>query len=189
MPLDDRQLLLGIARGRDDCARELWSRHGTILSALARAIVGESASGDVVQSALCRILQSSTLQLRAIESVPAWLATLVRYEAANYLRSERRRRSRDRDHHESSCHQPALSLGAVPDVDSLWPRVDSLPRRLREVIVLKLVAGMTFDQLALALGLNRNTAAARYRCAMDYLRQSIGSEIQPVSPGDIANAP
>lgn len=186
MVADDRQLLLGIVGGRDDCARELWLRHGPALSALARAIVGADSSGDVVQSALCRILQSSTSQLRAIENVPAWLATLVRNEAANHLRSERRRRSRDRARLDTSCLAPLSP--ALSESDSLWSKVDNLPRRLREVIVLKLVAGMTFDQLSLALGLNRNTAAARYRSAMDSLRKSTHSKVQPVSLGGVGHA-
>lgn len=170
MPLDDRQLLLGIARGRDDCALELWSRHGAGLTALARAIVGHEAANDIVQSALCRILEVSSTRLRTIENVPAWLAILVRHESANYLRSERRRRQRDR------LPRGNIAWTKAPAENSgLWDSVDRLPRRLREVIVLKLIAGLTFDQLSLAIGLNRNTAAARYRQALESLRRCSAS--------------
>jgi len=178
VPLDDRQLLLGIARGRDDCARELWSRHGVALAALARAAVGQSAAADIVQSALCRVLEVSSSRLREIDNVPAWLSTIVRRESANYLRTERRRRRRDRT--------PRATVGAgdtFRESADLWDSVDQLPRRLREVVMLKLIAGLTFDQLSLALGLNRNTAAARYRAALESLRESVGPQPCELSVG------
>lgn len=174
MALDDRQLLLGITRGRDDCARALWSRHGAGLTALARAIVGQGAADDIVQSALCRVLEVSSARLREIENVPAWLATLVRRESANHLRSERRRRTRDRKPRAPAATPSSLTVDFGMPI-ALWDSVDHLPRRLREVLVLKLIAGLTFDQLALALGLNNNTAAARYRAALKSLRESIAS--------------
>ena len=49
-----------------------------------------------------------------------------------------------------------------------------MPRRYREVIVLKHIVGMTFDQLALALSANRSTVASRYRNAVARLRQQLG---------------
>lgn len=165
MPPDDRQLLLGIARGRDDSARELWRRFGPALTALARSIVGEAAAGDVVQAAFCRILELPTARLREINDVPAWLATLVRHQATNYLRTERRQRRKAR------ARPPAETVRPSHD-GALWPLVERLPRRWREVIVLRLVAGLSFDQLALALGQNRSTAAARYRAALARLRES-----------------
>jgi RNA polymerase sigma-70 factor (ECF subfamily) len=181
MPLDDLHLLLGIARGRDDCARELWSRHGAGLTALARANVGEHAASDVVQCALCRVLEISYSRLREIENVPAWLATLVRRESANHMRSERRRRQRDQ------VPRANAQCKAFPlEPDRLWDSVDRLPRRLREIIVLKLIAGLTFDQLSIALGLNKNTAAARYRAALESLRASVGQSGHELSIGGSA---
>ncbi|MBX3388892.1 MAG: sigma-70 family RNA polymerase sigma factor [Phycisphaeraceae bacterium] len=174
MHSDDRQLLVGIARGRDDCARELWSRHGPGLTALARAIVGASAAGDVVQSALCRILEVSTWRLSRVEHVQAWLTTLVRREAANFLRAEKRRRVRDRE--------PRVAVNEIAaDAGGIWGAVDNLPRRFREVIVLKLIAGLSFEQLALSLGINPNTAAARYRSAIESLRESARVEDRVLS--------
>lgn len=172
----DRELLIGIARGRDDSARELWARCGFPLTELARTIVGPSAAPDVVQSALCRILECPISRLRAVESALPWLAQIVRNVAANHLRSERRRRSHNQRLAKTTHREPV-----PPEAQSLSlsERLDSLPRRLREVVVLKLVAGLTFDQLALALGINRNTAAARYRSALDALRIGMVAQDSP----------
>lgn len=167
MNRNDRELLIGIARGRDDCARELWTRYGIALTELARAIVGAGAAPDIVQSALCRILECRISRLRAVEHALPWLAQIVRNEAANHLRSERRRSAHCRRAGES---RPRAIAPSHSPCGTLSERLDSLPRRLREVVVLKLIAGLTFDQLALALDINRNTAAARYRCALDVLR-------------------
>lgn len=48
--------------------------------------------------------------------------------------------------------------------------LDALDEDSRELLILKHAAGLTFDQIALALNQNRNTVAARYRRAADFLR-------------------
>lgn len=106
--------------------------------------------------------------------------TLVRRESANYLRAERRRRARDRVPRTPTREAP-------PGSDGAWDVVDTLPRRLREVVVLKLVAGLTFEQIALSLHINPNTAAARYRSALELLRESTDAEDCVLSLGGTGN--
>jgi RNA polymerase sigma-70 factor (ECF subfamily) len=47
----------------------------------------------------------------------------------------------------------------------------SLPLEQREVITLKIDGGLTFAQIAEILHVNPNTAASRYRYAMEKLRR------------------
>ncbi|MBS0192601.1 MAG: sigma-70 family RNA polymerase sigma factor [Phycisphaerales bacterium] len=178
MRRDDRQLLVGIARGRNDCALELWARHGKAMTSLARAIVGPDAAEDVVQAALCQILRVPVWRLKAVDDAAPWLAGLVRHQSLNFLRTERRLRQRGR-----RAAQNVESSVRAPQSDSLTGRVDALPRRLREVVVLKLVAGLTFDQLARALSVPRGTVAARYRAALAKLRIEAPPESAPPASG------
>ncbi|MCH8271418.1 MAG: hypothetical protein IH985_09460, partial [Planctomycetes bacterium] len=46
----------------------------------------------------------------------------------------------------------------------------------REVVLLRHAAGLTFDQIALALDLNRHTAASRYRAAIARLRRELADD-------------
>jgi RNA polymerase sigma-70 factor (ECF subfamily) len=46
----------------------------------------------------------------------------------------------------------------------------SLPSEQRDVLALKLDAGLTFEEIAAALAMSPNTAASRYRYALEKLR-------------------
>jgi len=49
--------------------------------------------------------------------------------------------------------------------------LNKLPENQREVITLKIWAGLTFSEIAEALGVPANTAASRYRYGLESLRQ------------------
>jgi RNA polymerase sigma-70 factor (ECF subfamily) len=52
----------------------------------------------------------------------------------------------------------------------------TLPPEQREVLHLKVYEQMTFAQIATALNIPPNTAASRYRYAMDKLRKALDYE-------------
>jgi len=70
------------------------------------------------------------------------------------------------------------------ELERIDAAVASLPRRDQELIVLKHVAEMTFDQIALALATNRNTIAARYRRAVARLSITLGEPSEVFDPPD-----
>jgi RNA polymerase sigma factor (sigma-70 family) len=164
---DDRQLLLAMHRGHEASARLLWRRHAPCLLAHARAILREpGAAEDVVQAVMCRLLELPRSRLVAVSDPRAFLAAAVRREALNHLRAARRQATRYRHLH----RQPDAVFGPNLLSDDLAPALDALPRRLREIVVLKHIGGLTFDQIALALEANRNTIAGQYRAALAALR-------------------
>jgi RNA polymerase sigma-70 factor (ECF subfamily) len=55
--------------------------------------------------------------------------------------------------------------------DELEEALKSLPPEQREVITLKVDGGLTFAQIAEILKVNANTAASRYRYALEKLRR------------------
>jgi RNA polymerase sigma-70 factor (ECF subfamily) len=57
--------------------------------------------------------------------------------------------------------------------DELERAVTALPAHLREVVVLKVWSELTFQQIADTLGIPLNTAASRYRYALDHLRAAL----------------
>lgn len=169
---DDRQLLLATHAGDEPAARALWARHAPHLIAYAATILPAGLSGeDIVQTAMCSVLSQNRRTLARVENVAAWLAHLVRNTALNSIRSARRGRARVKAAGELTApigrSPPAASTESE---DGLKAAVDALPRRLREAVALRHVAGLTFDQMALALDANRNTVAARYRAALATLR-------------------
>lgn len=189
MSLTDAQLLVRTRRGDDAAARELWRRHAPGLTAYARTFRrGQLGADELVQAAFCRVLEVEAATLKRVEHTGAWLAAVLRREALMAMRGARRERAR----RNVAVARVAVSRGSValrdsrgaasdPVVassahrDEIRLAVESLPRRAREVVLLKHVCGLTFEQMALALGANRDTLASRYRAAMEKLRESLGA--------------
>jgi RNA polymerase sigma-70 factor, ECF subfamily len=201
--VDDRQLLLNTRRGDERAACELWNRLAPRMLGYARTILGRRAGSgrkgqssgeswgrswghswgwdeaeDVVQGVFVSVLSRPVRELRGIEDVPSWMLRLTRNAALNHLRSirrERARRSASGTSERKAMPFPAHQSSAWPGVDErLMAALDSLPRRHREPLLLKHMAGLSFDQLALALDINRSTAASRYRVALARLRMVMG---------------
>jgi RNA polymerase sigma factor (sigma-70 family) len=157
-------------RGDEAAARALWSAHAGKMEAYARAILPpslKSASADTVQSVFCRILALESRRVREIKEGVSFLLSSVRNECITLIRSHRRRLQRER------TAQRATSRSSDPRVLELHQALDLLPRREREIFVLKHIAGLTFDQIELATGTNRNTAASLYRQARQQLQRSL----------------
>ncbi len=171
MEHDDRKLLVATHRGHEASARLLWARHAPRMTAHARAILRDPAGADdAVQAVMCRLLELPRARIRAIDDVAAFLAAAVRREALNQIRSARRARARETNAPVRFRAEPAPEGG-------LHAALEALPRRLREIVVLKHTSELTFDQIALALGTNRNTIAGRYRAALTALRAVLGAEM------------
>lgn len=182
---DDRQLLIDTRRGNEPAARSLWLAHAPRLIGYARAVIRgvgtREDAEDVVQSVFCRIMSLDAHELELVLDSGAWLAQLTRRAALNFIRGTRRERARRGRIADGARTIQPLSRGSARTAadTALGEAIDLLPARLREVVVLKHVAGLTFDQIELATGVNRSTAAARYRVALDRLRAAMALGASP----------
>jgi len=176
--LEERDLLRKARRGDEAATRLLYARIAPSLLVYARSILRDAdLAEDAVQGAFLRMFRMSVRKIHGVQCPRAMLAAWTRSESLTMLRTQRRRETREgawriRD------EQRRMSMQGweVDLVGEVRQAVDALPRQLREVVVLKHVAQMTFDQMSLAIGVSRNTLAARHRRAMDQLRQSISHD-------------
>lgn len=164
--------LLAMHSGDGAAAQALWDDCAGRLVALARAITGSAADAqDAVQEVFIGVLSMTAEQVRAIDDEAGYLAGAVRRRSLNLLRGGARRGRR-----QAEASAPALRLvGAAGEDAALRDAVESLPLELREVVALKHYAGLTFEQMALALALPRATAASRYYSAVEALRSALAS--------------
>ena len=51
--------------------------------------------------------------------------------------------------------------------------VDELSEKLREVLTLKIWGGLTFQEIAESMAISPNTAASRYRYALEHLQRQL----------------
>ena len=93
----------------------------------------------------------------------------IRRRAIDLARRDQRRAQR-----ELASPDWFATDSAEPDVDAELQRaVKDLPPNLREVVVLKTWSSLTFQEIATTLGVPLNTAASRYRYALERLRESL----------------
>ncbi len=174
----DQVLLRATRRGDEAAARALHSRLAPAMISYARSILrDEGLAEDAVQIAFCRLLTASIREVDRVESAPAWLACIVRREALTIMRGNRRMVQRHRRW--ADGRDPVFggeSGGGGSELEEIGRFVHALPRRLSEVIVLKHACALTFDEIAVALDINRNTAAARYRVGMTRLKARLSPE-------------
>jgi RNA polymerase sigma-70 factor (ECF subfamily) len=150
--------------------------HGPAMLLFARQRVGgRSDAEDVVQEAFLRFWRT---RQRAADPL-AYMFTCVRHCALDWLRSAARRSRRER-----AAASGELGLFSCPvEADERRLAVEAalahLPAEQREVVVLKVWAGLSFPQIAAALEVPADTAASRYRYALAKLRATLAAEVVP----------
>lgn len=152
----------GLAEGRSEAFAELYDRHATAMFAVARAICGRRADAeDAMQQTFVELYQSRQALARA-HSQRAYVCRAVRNTAL---------RARARYAPEALEFEPESATTAEYD-DELQRALHALPHEQREVVVLKTQAELSFEELGELLGISANTAASRYRYALEKLRQT-----------------
>lgn len=193
--VDETDMLLAMHTGDEAAARWVWDRHFARLRAYVFAMCfSEETAQDVAQQVFLRVLEVDIAQVRRVKDAPAWLTRLARNIMFNTLRGERRARHRDtqsqtvggpgmRTGAESSQRSSASSAAAPPiALGELLERVGRLSDEHREVVILKHVAGLSFEQIADALDEPRTTVASRHQAALAALRRMVQPETHP--PGE-----
>jgi len=153
-------------------AVEAWvCDHGRQLVLYARQFVDHHADAeDIVQEAFVRFWP----QRDRVRQPVAYLYRSVRNTAQNWRRGRQRR-----DRHERSAFRPPLG-GQAPDHLEAAERqraiecaLASLPGEHREIVVMKIWGGLSFESIGVALELSRSTVHARYREAMTMLESKL----------------
>jgi len=165
---DIRSLFLSSRRGDEQSARRLYSLTAPALHGCARVILrDEQLACDAVQCVYLKILSLPVRTLRKVDQPMPWLVSLARNEARTILRTRGRAEKRERDLRIHGAHR------AFEDGEELRTAIALLPDELAEIVVLKHAGGLTFDEIEMALAVNRSTAASRYRKALGLLREHL----------------
>lgn len=160
--------------------RRWFDAHGPGLLLAARLWTrSESDAEDAVQEAFSRAWPRRAM----IEDLPAYLYTATRTAALDLSRGQRRAQNRQEqvanDPTRPRWFEPAATLETDERRQRIEAALKELPADQREVIVLKIWGGLTFHAVAGALDIPPNTAASRYRIALERLRSLLTMEHQP----------
>ena len=151
----------------DPAALELiWNLYGSRLHAFLVVLLRSRPDAeDVLQDLFVKVAVQRA-RLLEVKNLQAYFFTMARNEALTLIR--RRSRRHESPHPDDlwtvATETPILAEDTAAKVQLT---LESLPEEQRTVLVLKVYQEMTFQEIADTLGISLNTAASRYRYAMD----------------------
>jgi RNA polymerase sigma-70 factor (ECF subfamily) len=174
---DDVELLRRIGHGDQDAFRELVSRHSRYLYGIASSLTGNSADAeDVVQETFVAVINS---KFRGESAVRTWLVQILIRRAAMLRRSKRRATSSlTTDVRSDVAATPDRSSGGSDARLDLAVMLEALSVEHRQVIVLREIEGMSYEEMATALGVPRGTVESRLHRARNELRERFKGYLQ-----------
>ena len=156
----DRELASLAAVGDAAAFEALVDRHQGLMYAVCRRITGDDQDAvDALQEALLAAWRGFAA-FEGRSSVRTWLVRI----ATNAALDEARRRSQQRDRACAAARDPAAPHGVEPAVvarQSLTWALAQLPPPFRAAVVLRDVYDLTYQQIAVDLGVPVDTVKSR----------------------------
>ncbi len=162
-----REAFAELSRGRLEAMGEVWNALAQPMHNYASALTGSQEEADDVVSEVMVRLAVRGWRLRAVREPKSYLFAAVR----NAARTKMRRRKREVE----EMDDPPVEGVGVAEV-AVREAVMALPEDQREVVVLHVWGGMTFEEVGRMVGVATNTAASRYRYALEKLRKAMNDE-------------
>lgn len=155
-----------LARGEEAAFRDAYRRHGGDLYRAAARILGNAADAEDAVQEVFAALAAGQRPLAGVKDLGAYLFVSLRRAAWRIGQ----RRARDAAGRLIDPPAPAVA-GEADEAQRLRKALARLPAEQREVLALKIDGGLTFAQAAAVLGISANTAASRYRYALEKLKE------------------
>src|SRR5262245_6203440 len=181
--LTDAELLARFLTHRDEAAfEELVGRHGPMVRAVCRRVLGPTADADDAFQAAFLILIRKARSIRRTDLLANWLCAVAYRTARQALRRRYRLELRERtgDNLPESGRLDEPPRDWLPIFDAALQR---LPGKYRDPVVLCELQGVSRPEAARKLGLNEGTLSSRLGRARDLLRQRLGRYGFPLSVG------
>jgi RNA polymerase sigma-70 factor (ECF subfamily) len=179
--LSDVDLLRRIADRRPEALAVLHDRFASLLVALVRRILGNTADAEeVVQETFLQVWGQAGRYDPKRSSVPTWLVLLARSRAIDLLRS---RGVRQRAVAAATADPPADASPEGPG--AVWyeerrarlaTALAALPQEQREVLERTFYGGMSQREIAESTGIPLGTVKTRTLLAMRKLRETLREE-------------
>ncbi|HEV7404245.1 MAG TPA: sigma-70 family RNA polymerase sigma factor [Chthoniobacteraceae bacterium] len=152
----------------------LYDAHADALFGFLLNLTREEAdSRDALQEVFVKLARRPEL-LDGVRDERGFLLRLAHHAALDLFR---RKETRTRHETRFAAEAPLFEAGGPGDESAFREAVSTalaeVPEEQRAVVHLKLWEGLTFEAIAEVLGLSPNTAASRYRYALDKLRDRL----------------
>lgn len=183
---DDAALVEAAAAGDEPAFEALVARHRPAAFRVAVSIVGYDRAEDVVQDALLLAFRALS-SIRDGERFPQWLATITRFRAMRFGRSEvRHTRSRiplDEVFLETFA-PPLRPTGRSLERGELLQALAKLPRPYGEVVRLHFLSDLPHEAISKLMGVPVSTVKWRCFRGKGLLRKQLGTAATAVAERD-----
>jgi RNA polymerase sigma-70 factor (ECF subfamily) len=165
------RLVRRAVRGDGKAFHALVDAHSQRMYRLAVSLVGNATDAeDVLQEAFAGAFRGLA-GFQGRSSVKTWLTRILVTQAAKWRRDRQRRNMPSSDSIEvSQADSVANSIGAKIDLQAA---LRLLSEEHREILVLREFEGMTYDEIAEAIGLPRGTVESRLHRARAELKEKL----------------
>lgn len=166
---DDAELARAARQGNRAAFGRLYDRYARMVHGILLARVPHGEVDDLVQD----VFLSAMRQLPALRDDGAfggWLAIIARNRAHDYHR-------RAREWTELPGEIPAADRH-TPEALAALEAIRALPEAYRETLLLRLVEGLTGDEIAARTGLTPSSVRVNLHRGMKLLRQKLNCEVR-----------
>jgi len=166
-PSGEEQLVERACSGDGEAFNEIYRMFAPLVHGIVLARVPYDDVKDIVQEVFLAAYKNLD-GLRDKNAVGAWLAKIARNHAAEYYRKARPTEELSEDL--SGKHNPKA------EAVEIMRTIRSMPETYRETLVLRLIEGMTGNEIAERTGLTPESVRVNLHRGMDQLRQKLGIE-------------
>jgi RNA polymerase sigma-70 factor (ECF subfamily) len=169
---------MSLAKEQAQTWKDWLAAHGARLLLFARGWTpSREDAEDLVQEGIVRLWHYQAERGGGPPDLPLAFTTL-RFCGLNHHRSETRRQRREESIIYFNDFRDVWLDPALEDDEEgelLQDALKRIPDKLREVVVMKTWGGLTFAEIAESLAISPNTAASRYRYALERLAGELES--------------
>jgi len=178
--LDDNLLIWRFKHGSDDALRRIYEKYKNDLLGLAVSLSNDVSTGeDAVHDVFVSFAQmGARLELRG--SLRSYLSTCVANRVRK-LKCVERRRMNGQDKagvFRQDSDGPEEATLSAEKVQRVGDALAQLPYEQREVVLLRLHAGLTFRTIAKSQNMSIHTVQSRYRYGLQKLQLMLNSEAE-----------
>jgi RNA polymerase sigma-70 factor (ECF subfamily) len=175
----DRNQIKRIQIGDSQALRQLYVDHKDLMLTLANALLHDiHLAEDAVQEVFLRFVKN----IRTVDghtNIKAYLTTSVVNEVRSQLRRKKIRLEQGADMDQAPLTDPPCRRLEESETAEQFRRyLAELPYEQREVVVLRLKAGLKFKEIAALQETSIATIQGRYRYGLDKLRSLLNGDLE-----------
>ena len=175
----DSQLVQRFLAGDEKAFEWLVTRHSRYAGAIALSIVkDEHEAADVVQETFIKVYRKVST-LKELDRFRPWLRNIVRSTALDRLRKRKKTLSLDYGEDDDNKALEPIAETVSPDAvlqsrelqKEIRGRIMGLPEAQREVVALKYIEGLSYEEIARQTGSSISSIESRLHRARARLRE------------------